>query len=478
MGASSSSVEVPEGGKFGYHVLKVHEGSPGAAAGLEEYFDFIISIGNTRLNQNDETFKEILKASEDKTIKMTVYSSKTDRVRQVDIMPTSQWNGTGLLGVSIKFDSFENARKNVWHILNVEPNSPAEVAGLQSNCDYIIGTDSLLRDSEDLYGLIEAHEGKPLRLFVYNLLTDNVREVVITPNSRWGGEGCLGCGIGYGYLHRIPDQSHTASGRSEHTPLLNSIERNESAGDLPSISQIQQTMQHYQHYPQPVIGDDTRPLATMQGSNVLPPGSVPVPFSPSSSMPMYSSGGITATGGITTKLSLPETAYTAVAAAATYNNDRPLTSPNYGGYSSTNPVATVPTNTITTPITIPGLPSTNPGPFLPPEVDPNLKTATDQPPPPPPPNSLAADAFAMPRMEDLRISSTTQSQPVSNYPSYLNDMMSVPYSQPSQQYSSMVSSNFSQGDFSNTSSSYAGAAPPVYTSSTSSTIDFSRNPAI
>ena len=32
--------------------------------------------------------------------------------------------------------------------------------------------------------------------------------VVLTPNSAWGGDGSLGCGIGYGYLHRIPvDQS-------------------------------------------------------------------------------------------------------------------------------------------------------------------------------------------------------------------------------------------------------------------------------
>jgi hypothetical protein len=29
-------------------------------------------------------------------------------------------------------------------------------------------------------------------------------QVTITPNGAWGGEGSLGCGIGYGYLHRIP----------------------------------------------------------------------------------------------------------------------------------------------------------------------------------------------------------------------------------------------------------------------------------
>lgn len=49
MGSYQSSVEIPGGGNEGYHVLKVQEGSPGAEAGLEAYFDFIISIGNTRL---------------------------------------------------------------------------------------------------------------------------------------------------------------------------------------------------------------------------------------------------------------------------------------------------------------------------------------------------------------------------------------------------------------------------------------------
>lgn len=43
--------------------------------------------------------------------------------------------------------------------------------------------------SEDLFSLIETHEGKGLKLYVYNTDTDNCREVVITPNGAWGGEG-------------------------------------------------------------------------------------------------------------------------------------------------------------------------------------------------------------------------------------------------------------------------------------------------
>lgn len=135
---------------------------------------------------------------------MTVYSSKTQSVRSVTIEPSETWGGQGLLGVSIRFCSFEGANENVWHVLEVHPSSPAELAGLHSFTDYIIGADSVLHESEDLFTLIEAHEDKSLKLYVYNSEDDTCREVTIIPNSKWGGEGSLGCGIGYGYLHRIP----------------------------------------------------------------------------------------------------------------------------------------------------------------------------------------------------------------------------------------------------------------------------------
>lgn len=153
---------------------------------------------------------------------MTIYSSKTQNIRVCNITPSANWGGQGLLGVSIKFCSFEGANENVWHILvssfsfhqsflskisliqEVHPSSPAETAGLRSFSDYIIGADSILHESEDLFSLIEAHESKQLKIYVYNVDDDKCREVVIIPNSKWGGEGSLGCGIGFGYLHRIP----------------------------------------------------------------------------------------------------------------------------------------------------------------------------------------------------------------------------------------------------------------------------------
>ncbi|XP_060723431.1 Golgi reassembly-stacking protein 2 [Tachysurus vachellii] len=200
----SQSVEIPGGGSEGYHVLRVQENSPGHRAGLEPFFDFIVSINNTRLNKDNDTLKDLLKANVEKPVKMLVYSSKTLELREATVTPSNMWGGQGLLGVSIRFCSFEGANENVWHVLEIEPNSPAALAGLRPHTDYIIGADTVMNESEDLFSLIETHEGKGLKLYVYNTDTDSCREVIITPNSAWGGEGSLGCGIGYGYLHRIP----------------------------------------------------------------------------------------------------------------------------------------------------------------------------------------------------------------------------------------------------------------------------------
>jgi len=204
MGSGQSSVEIPGGGTEGYHVLRVQDGSPGQKAGLEAFFDFIVAIGNTRLNQDNDTLWNLLKANVEKEISVTIYNSKTQKVRKASLKPSMNWGGEGLLGVYIRFCSFKGVNENVWHILEVKPSSPAEMAELHADSDYIIGAGIVLHETEDLVNRIEKHQGIPLKLSVYNTDTGHCREVTITPNGAWGGEGSLGCEIGYGYPHRIP----------------------------------------------------------------------------------------------------------------------------------------------------------------------------------------------------------------------------------------------------------------------------------
>ncbi|XP_034410962.1 Golgi reassembly-stacking protein 1a [Cyclopterus lumpus] len=210
MGLSQSS-EVSEGGTYGYHVHGVQPHSPAQMAGLQPFFDFILSLDNKRLNEENDLLKELLKANMERAVRMQVYSTKTTTLRELEVMPSNMWGGQGLLGASVRFCSYHGANENVWHILDVEASSPAALAELQPHSDYIVGADQVLQDSEDFFSLIEAHEGKPLKLLVYNTQTDVCREVVVTPNGAWGGEGSLGCGIGYGYLHRIPALSDVST---------------------------------------------------------------------------------------------------------------------------------------------------------------------------------------------------------------------------------------------------------------------------
>ncbi|XP_034340451.1 Golgi reassembly-stacking protein 1 isoform X2 [Arvicanthis niloticus] len=230
MGLGASS-EQPAGGE-GFHLHGVQENSPAQQAGLEPYFDFIITIGHSRLNKENDTLKALLKANVEKPVKLEVFSMKTMKVREVEVVPSNMWGGQGLLGASVRFCSFRRASEHVWHVLDVEPSSPAALAGLRPYTDYIVGSDQILQESEDFFTLIESHEGKPLKLMVYNSESDSCREVTVTPNAAWGGEGSLGCGIGYGYLHRIPTQpsgqykkppSVSPPGTPAKTPQLNAF---------------------------------------------------------------------------------------------------------------------------------------------------------------------------------------------------------------------------------------------------------------
>ena len=72
-----------------------------------------------RLDQDNDALKEILKNNVDKPIDVMVYSSKTQEVRTLKITPSAAWGGQGLLGVSIRFCSFQNAAENVWRVLDV-----------------------------------------------------------------------------------------------------------------------------------------------------------------------------------------------------------------------------------------------------------------------------------------------------------------------------------------------------------------------
>jgi hypothetical protein len=63
---------------------------------------YVIYVSSSFQNQDNDTLKELLKSNLEKPVQMTVYSSKTQAVREVFITPSHNWGGQGLLGVSIR----------------------------------------------------------------------------------------------------------------------------------------------------------------------------------------------------------------------------------------------------------------------------------------------------------------------------------------------------------------------------------------
>ncbi|KAL7425038.1 hypothetical protein Q5752_000726 [Cryptotrichosporon argae] len=190
MGQSSSAsapLALPE---LALHCLRVAEGSP-ADTLLEPFFDYVVGIDaaggpNTPTDevalegQGVGELARVVEANEGRRVVLRVYNAKTQRVREVAVTPSRTWGDAqdagkkSLLGLTMRVCNPAQALESVWHILEVLEGSPAE------------------------------HIDKPLRLYVYSADLDNLREVVVIPNEKWGGSGLLGCGVGYGILHRIP----------------------------------------------------------------------------------------------------------------------------------------------------------------------------------------------------------------------------------------------------------------------------------
>ena len=67
---------------------KVQDNSPGSKAGLEAFFDFIVAVNGSRLDQDNDTLKIILGENIEKPVKLLVYSSKSMSVKEVTLVPS------------------------------------------------------------------------------------------------------------------------------------------------------------------------------------------------------------------------------------------------------------------------------------------------------------------------------------------------------------------------------------------------------
>ncbi|OLL23927.1 hypothetical protein NEOLI_004707 [Neolecta irregularis DAH-3] len=196
---NTESASTGEHADPGFHVLKVQPGSPADDVGIQSFFDFIIAIDGKQLDGHHRALQDQVAQTNRPDILLTLWSSKGQSMRDVYVPPSQSY------GLVLKWCSINTAASNVWHVLDIAPFSPAQLAGLCPFQDYILGAPiGLVHSETGLSELIEDYLDKELELWVYNHEHNITRSVTIVPSRHWGGQGALGAGIGYGYLHRIP----------------------------------------------------------------------------------------------------------------------------------------------------------------------------------------------------------------------------------------------------------------------------------
>lgn len=241
------------GRKDGFRVISVKTDSVAQEHGFQSWFDYIIGVNgheiptnytdDYRLLPNYEYFLKMIENCKGKTVTFEVWCAKGGVIKSIELPITDGAledvpinsnlhvlvNQTfNKLGLSLQWTPLITATF-VYHVLEINSNSPAENAGLVEHSDYIIGAqDGLLcTGGEDLLGrVINSKYNQELVLYAYNHEYDVVRPVTMIPNDQWGGKGLLGCGVGYGLLHRLPIPSGSEPGsvlfdsQSYNTPNL------------------------------------------------------------------------------------------------------------------------------------------------------------------------------------------------------------------------------------------------------------------
>jgi len=81
-------------------VLSAEHNSPAAIAGLVPMNDYLLGTTSTSFD-TDEILAEVLMVHADRIVELYVYSSGSDVVRVVTLMPTLSWGGRGLLGSEV-----------------------------------------------------------------------------------------------------------------------------------------------------------------------------------------------------------------------------------------------------------------------------------------------------------------------------------------------------------------------------------------
>eukprot|EP01083_Nonionella_stella_P124804 377095_1 len=126
-----------------------------------------------------------------------------------------------------------------WRILHVFPDSPCAEKGLVPYFDFVVGADNQRVDtiSNPIFPRgVEKFKGETLKLHVYNIRSEQLREIDIVPQD-WSGPGCLGMVVLFEALEEIDSKCLRVMRIAKNSPAA-------QAGLLPEADYLLGTFQH------------------------------------------------------------------------------------------------------------------------------------------------------------------------------------------------------------------------------------------
>jgi hypothetical protein len=90
------------------HILAVKDvylKSPARAAGMQPFKDFIVGTREIAF-KTLEDFAKYVEVNTNQEIKLYLYNSECEQVREVALTPNKEWGGSGLLGCDVSFGYF------------------------------------------------------------------------------------------------------------------------------------------------------------------------------------------------------------------------------------------------------------------------------------------------------------------------------------------------------------------------------------